>query len=210
LKQLLDEMDFLKRFIKNISLHFGENCEVVLHEINNFDSRIIAIENGHVTERSVGESSTHQFFEEYFSKDFYRNPVYINKTDKGRILVSSTTIIEDEHKNVIGAICINYDISDLLIGKNAIEKIIQHKTDKDIKEGYPDDIKGMMNYYIKECEALIGKPPTLMTKEEKLKALEYLDNKGIFLITKSSNRVCEYFNISKYTLYTYLEEIRNK
>lgn len=39
-----------------------------------------------------------------------------------------------------------------------------------------------------------------MTKEEKVKAIGFLNNTGAFLITKSGARVCKYFGISKYTL----------
>ena len=45
---------------------------------------------------------------------------------------------------------------------------------------------------------------------DKLKFLEYLDSKGAFLITKSSERVCEYLGISRYTLYNYLDLLRSK
>ena len=49
-----------------------------------------------------------------------------------------------------------------------------------------------------------------MTKEDKMKALKYLDEKGALLITKSGSKICKYFGISKFTLYNYLEEIREK
>ena len=47
-----------------------------------------------------------------------------------------------------------------------------------------------------------------MNKEEKMKALEYLDKKGALQISKANVRLCEFFQISKFTLYHYLEEIR--
>ena len=49
-----------------------------------------------------------------------------------------------------------------------------------------------------------------MDRADKLKFLEYLDSKGAFLITKSSERVCEYLGISRYTLYNYLDLLRSK
>ena len=41
-----------------------------------------------------------------------------------------------------------------------------------------------------------------------MKALEYLDKKGALQISKANVRLCEFFQISKFTLYHYLEEIR--
>lgn len=56
--------------------------------------------------------------------------------------------------------------------------------------------------------AMIGKPMMLMNKEEKIRALDYLDQKGVFKITKTSLLLCDAMQISKYTLYNYLEEAR--
>ena len=55
---------------------------------------------------------------------------------------------------------------------------------------------------------MIGKPMMLMNKEEKIRALDYLDQKGVFKITKTSLLLCDAMQIFKYTLYNYLEEAR--
>ena len=60
-----------------------------------------------------------------------------------------------------------------------------------------------------QAETLVGKPMSLMNKEEKIKALDYLDQKGVFKISKTSVLLCETLQISKYTLYNYLEEARS-
>lgn len=49
----------------------------------------------------------------------------------------------------------------------------------------------------------------MMTKEDKIRAIRFLDDSGAFLITRSGPKVCQYFGISTYTLYSYLDEIRN-
>ena len=56
---------------------------------------------------------------------------------------------------------------------------------------------------------MIGKPMMLMNKEEKIRALDYLDQKGVFKISKTSVLLCETLQVSKYTLYNYLEEARS-
>ena len=43
-----------------------------------------------------------------------------------------------------------------------------------------------------------------------MKALEYLDKKGALQISKASIRLCQFFQISKFTLYHYLDEIRER
>ena len=49
-----------------------------------------------------------------------------------------------------------------------------------------------------------------MNREDKIRFVRYLDQKGAFLITKSSERVYEYLNISRYTLYNYLDLIHKE
>ncbi len=49
-----------------------------------------------------------------------------------------------------------------------------------------------------------------MNREDKIRFVRYLDQKGAFLITKSSEKVYEYLNISRYTLYNYLDFIHKE
>ncbi|MCC8108542.1 MAG: helix-turn-helix domain-containing protein, partial [Planctomycetes bacterium] len=55
---------------------------------------------------------------------------------------------------------------------------------------------------------IVDKPGREMNKEEKVRVVQYLDEKGFFLITRAGDRVCEYLDISKFTLYKYLGAIR--
>ena len=51
-------MDFLTRLSRGLAAQFGENCEIVVHDIKPGDetiSSISLIENGHVTGRKVGD-----------------------------------------------------------------------------------------------------------------------------------------------------------
>lgn len=70
------------------------------------------------------------------------------------------------------------------------------------------NVDDILQHYIYQAESMIGKPMMLMNKEEKVRALNYLDQKGVFKITKTSLLLCDAMQISKYTLYNYLEEAR--
>ena len=45
----------------------------------------------------------------------------------------------------------------------------------------------------------------MMNKEDKVKAIGYLNDAGAMLITKSGDKIAKFFGISKYTLYSYLD-----
>ena len=68
----------------------------------------------------------------------------------------------------------------------------------------------MLEHLISEAAAAIGKSVEKMTRANKMEFLAYLDKKGAFLISKSGDRVCEYLHISKFTLYRYLDVIREE
>ena len=48
-----------------------------------------------------------------------------------------------------------------------------------------------------------------MTKDDKIQVVKQLNEAGAFLITKSGPKVCQFLGISKYTLYSYLDEIKS-
>ena len=67
------------------------------------------------------------------------------------------------------------------------------------------NVNDMLDYLISQAQLSIGKNTALMTKEDKIAYIHFLDEHGAFLITKSCQRICEALSISKYTLYNYLE-----
>ena len=82
-------MDALKQIAKGIALQFGPNCEVVIHEISDKSaySSIVAIENGHVSGRKLGDGPS-QVVLEQLGKDG-RAPedqlCYLTRTPDGKI-----------------------------------------------------------------------------------------------------------------------------
>ncbi len=49
-----------------------------------------------------------------------------------------------------------------------------------------------------------------MTREEKISVIAQLESKGAFLIRYSVDRVAEHLRLSKYTIYNYLDEIKQR
>jgi predicted transcriptional regulator YheO len=48
-----------------------------------------------------------------------------------------------------------------------------------------------------------------MSKEQKIEAIQFLNDAGAFLITKAGDKTAEFFGISKYSIYNYID-IKNK
>ena len=214
MKKLTDEMNLLKKIMKAIAAEVGTNCEVVLHDYEgDYDRTIAAIENGHVTGRKVGDCGTNLGLEvlrgTISDGDKYG---YFTQTNDGRVLKSSSVYFHDETGKAIGALCINWDISNLLNAEQAIKDLlmIDQPKEQPIKEVISPNVGDILDSLIHESLIYVGKPVDQMTKEDKMKGLRYLDEKGAFLIKKAGDKVTEFYHISKYTLYNYLEQCQKK
>ena len=194
------DFDFITRLAANVSNQFGISCEVAVHKFDEKNNLVITqIENGHVTGRKVGDISTNEFLEEFSEKDFMKNSVYRMKSSAGKDLLSSTTFFSEDGE-IKGFVCIKYDISDVLSLLGRVPLLLEKTNNPDIND--------VLEFHLKEAERLFGKPFSSMSKDEKYNVVEYLEKKHAFLISKSSIRVCEALNITKYCLYSFLKEIR--
>lgn len=203
-------MDFYKRLMKMLAMEFGNNCEVVLHDLSlDYDHTIVEIMNNHITGRSIGECGSNLGLEVLRGtvKDGDRYS-YITYTRDGKILRSSTVYIKDDEGKVIGALCINLDITESIKFEGFLKKVNQYSIADGSQEVFVNNVNDLLDYLLQEAEKFVEKPLQKMTKDDKIKFLKYLDEKGAFMISKSGERVCKHLGVSKFTLYNYLDLIR--
>ena len=66
-------------------------------------------------------------------------------------------------------------------------------------------VNDLLDELLDQSVRIVGKPVAMMNKEDKVKAIGYLNDAGAMLITKSGDKIAKFFGISKYTLYSYLD-----
>ena len=203
-------LQFLFQLAKGISRQFGPNCEVVVHDLDSNDpnSSIVAIENGHVTGRKVGDGPSHVVLEALRSgrENLTDHLSYLTRTKDGKILKSSTIYVRDDDGEAIGIFAINYDITLMLAMEENLKQFTATDQDQREPERISRNVGDLLDELIEQSVKIVGKPVALMTKEDKVKAIQFLNETGAFLITKSGDKVCKFFGISKYTLYSYIDE----
>ena len=205
------DLEFLERLGKAIAAQFGENCEVAVHDLKSGDMEhtIALIENGHVTHREKGDGPSRVVLEalkETNPESLKDEAGYLMRTHDGRILKCATVYIRDENGVPEGVFSINYDITELLMVERAVGSLLHHgEEDKKAPERIPQSVNELLDDLIEQSVELVGKPVALMNKEDKIKAIAYLNRAGAFLITRSGDKVSKYFGISKYTLYSYID-----
>ncbi|CAH0121836.1 Transcriptional regulator DauR [Paenibacillus sp. CECT 9249] len=205
------EMEFLSALVKGIAAQFGENCEVVLHDLTRpYESTIVAIENGHITGRKVGDPGTNLGLELLRGNTENGNKFnYVTQTKDGRILRSTSLYMRNHAGEVIGSLCMNFDITDLTMAEKTLQSLTYSGLQPEVRESFVSNVGDLLDMLIQEAQEQVGKPVALMGKEDKMKLIQLLDQKGAFLIKKAGEKVCGYLNISKYTLYSYMEEAKN-
>lgn len=204
------DMEFLKQLAQGIAAQFGASCEVLVHDLRGDDAAhtIAAIENGEVSQRHMGDGASKAALEALQRRD---DPTltdalgYLTKTKDGRILKSSTMYLRNGEGVIEGMFSINYDITEFLMAERAIDTLLHHKQEQKLPERIPTSVNDLLDDLIEQSVALTGKPVAMMTKEDKITAIQFLSRAGAFLVTKSGDKVSKFFGISKYTLYSYID-----
>ncbi len=204
-------LDIYERLAKAIATQFGSSCEVAVHDLRTGDLEhtVAIIENGYVTHRKKGDGPSRIVLEALKESDPTKlsdSAGYLMKTHDGRILKCATVYIRDENGVPEGIFSINYDITELLMAERAVDSILHIKEEKErTPERIPQSVNELLDDLIEQAVRLVGKPVAMMTKEDKIEAIAFLNRAGAFLITRSGDKVSKFFGISKYTLYSYID-----
>ena len=206
------ELDFYKRLAKALAVEFGENCEVLVHDLTGGDPEhtIVTIENGHVSHRQTGDGPSQVALEAMQAEhpeELQDRSGYLLKTHDGRIVKSSTVYIRNEQGGVDGIFCVNYDITNLLMAQKAVGSLLSHGEEPKAPASIPQNVNELLDDLIEQSVQQVGKP--VATKDDKIAAIRFLNKAGAFLVTKSGDKVSKYFGISKYTLYSYIDASKN-
>ncbi|MBE6984395.1 MAG: transcriptional regulator [Ruminococcaceae bacterium] len=204
------ELNSLRRIAKGIAAQFGGNCEVVLHEISerSTSNSVIALENGHVSGRSLGDGPSRIVLERLAQDDGCPEDhlCYLTRTPDGKLLKSTSIYIPDEDGRVSAILGINFDISALTMAQQILSGLTSTaETTEEAPARITHNVNELLDDLIEQSDRLVGKPVAMMSKEDKVRAIQFLNDRGALLITKSGDKIANHFGISKYTLYSYLD-----
>ena len=202
------KLELLEQVAKGIAGQFGSGCEVVIHDLSQKpEHSIVYIVNGHVSGRKVGDGASNVVLEQMQSNDPSPRDhlCYLMKTPDGKILKSSTVYIKNSKGKVSAILAINYDISKLMMVEGALSELLSTGTQPQTEPEKIVNINNVLDDLIEQSVLLVGKPVAMMNKDDKVKAIRFLNQNGAFLVTKSGDKVAKYFGISKYTLYSYID-----
>ncbi|MFO7619973.1 MAG: helix-turn-helix transcriptional regulator [Bacteroidales bacterium] len=217
--------DNLKPYLaiaRMIGHSFGRNCEVVLHDLSIPQKSVIYVVNGHVTGRIIGQPFDHLLSIVLSSKDFKDDYLanYQTRAKDGRLIKSSTALIRDSRNYLIGALCINYDISMAQPFQEFINDFIatnaQIKPTAEFSESISESVESVPESHDSITETttdlirrIIGNAEVKsMKRSVRISLIRFMEEKGVFMIKGSIDTVAELMGISKVTVYSYLDVVR--
>lgn len=205
---LMDSLQILTRIIGEM---FGPNCEVLLHDLRDIDHSIVAIANGHVTGRHIGSPITNLGLFAVNSPNQENDEMinYAGTSPDGKPLKSSSAIFRAEDGTPIAAFCINLDLTEPMLIKSFFDSFYGTKPLENQEEYYPT-MEQTFETLINKAIEMIHKPVAAMDKEDKKRIVALIDSWGAFLMKSSTEKVAEKLGVTRFTIYNYLEEIKNE
>jgi predicted transcriptional regulator YheO len=200
--------------MRGITSAVGQHCEVVLHDLTgeDFEHTIAAIENGHVTGRSVGGPSTNLGLEVVREESSVGDEYgYRARTRDGRELHCSSVYFHDDDGYVIAALCINVDVTPFIAARGALNDVLDGASRgvPDRGEIFASDINELLDQMIEEAVASTGKAVSMLSRDDRLAIMRVLDERNAFSVKRAVDRVSGRLGISRVTVYNYLDEIRS-
>lgn len=212
----------------------GPDYEIVLHDITSEPSKVIAIANSHISDRTVGSPTTNAALQMLAANSYKTNNFLYNyqvSTEDGRILRASTMFIKDDEGNPIGLLGINFDDSrykDLckkllsvvhpddflkanssLISKTADGSETASSQPDSLSDDFSMDISTLMEKAFDSVTASLDTPMERLNQQEKKDIVQKLQERGVFKLKGGISFVAKRLSCSPATVYRYLGELEN-
>ena len=221
-----NQLHYFSKITEFFGRVMGPDYEVALHDISARDGALVALANGHISGRSIGQAASDKLLGIIERREYEENDFILHQygmSPNGKILCSSTMFIKDEVGELIGALCINFDDSryrelshkvfnlchpDALVNTNfhfdSAKVPLKAAGSKNARlRNVPDGSA----YEIISAELISHNlNPDNMSLKDKLHIISLLDDKGVFLIKGAVKDAAEIFGCSQATMYRHLSK----
>lgn len=219
---LITDREIIESYIpvaKFIASMCGPSCEVAVHYLAEIDHSIIAIENGYLTGRKVGDTLMDFDLHHIFDPNRLRQPFITNYTSKrsvgNRIFRFSTFYIHNAKGEVIGLLNVNLDISNLLVMQDIISKELLMGSASSLPsetlapQALVISTDSLIDSTLEKAMKRYGYTDVqTLEKADKLKIISYLREHNTFVLKGAVSIVAKKLGISEPTVYRYLQQLR--
>jgi len=185
----------------------GPQCEVVIHDLDDMERSIVWI-MGSVTGRKVGGCMTSRGLSLVRSNETADRFNYTTRTRDGKMVRSSLVFVKDERGAPVISVEINLDTSPFVAFRHVLESLADPDEAYDFHDAFIDDAPKMLETMLQKAVAFVGKPVSQMSKADRLRVVQTLDEAGALELRKAIPAIASYLGVTRYTIHNYLNEIR--
>ncbi|WP_417292861.1 helix-turn-helix transcriptional regulator [Desulfovibrio porci] len=192
---------------------FGHLCEVAVHDFRDLEHSLIHIE-GSLTGRKPGAPITNIVTKAWRQGGNGVEDIvaYPTSTPSGKTLKSSTSFIRNSRGAVIGAFCLNFDLTGFERFQSVLHSVMHYESQpgKVVSEAFASCMGETSEAIIETAIKRAGKHPAGMNREEKKNFIRILDEEGAFLIKGMVQYLAKTMQVSIYTVYNYMRELKKE
>jgi predicted transcriptional regulator YheO len=130
-------------------------------------------------------------------------------TPDGRTIKSSTIILRDTSGRVLGALCVNIDITGLRLAVSSLAALAGLD---DVATApvtvFSDNVGEVIRAVMAQEEQRLGRALRYDTRPARLEIVRALDSRGVFSLAQAASEVARYLGVSRATVYADLNALR--
>lgn len=200
----------------------GRHTELVLHDLTQPESSVVAIVNGHVTGRAVGSpvlaGPRHDpgfaAVQQASQASLDHTPVvvrnYPTTSPQGQLLRSATAVFRDANGEPYASLCINADLSGIVAAQACLAELLGTAPRTEPKPVEAPNLELLMAEIIQTALAESKSSSGAMKKQAKLEAVRQMQERGLFIVKGGIEKAAAVLGVTRYTIHNYLNEIRAK
>lgn len=181
--------------------------EVAVHDLRQPESSIIAIYNGHLTGREEGDGATDLGVRRLRGEDLPDKMIgYANESPDGKKMKSSSLAIRDDGGELIGALCLNLDISYFDQYGKFIDQIISTHESEHVENGEDfgattprEDIRDAIDQ-VRISKGWMGQS---LSNDQKRTIVEHLYRQGHFKKRGAVTIMADLLGLTRPSIYNY-------
>lgn len=215
------------RFADALARMQGPSTEIVLHDLTNLAHSVVYVVNGDITDRKVGQGVRHLVPEMLTSHEGKPiGPWWFRYRTK--LIRATTELIYDKAGEIIGALCVNEDVTgeerlflslegrlpgltmtDLKADGDTAGLIKPETSVKDAElSGKPDSVRKTVFRLISETADQKAYAEAKTNRDVRRRLVRDLKERDVFLLKGSIEELARLLGLSKVTIYSDLDALR--
>lgn len=215
----------LKKFIPIADMladMIGADCQIVIYDLSEKENGIAYVSNNTLAQSEVAQKVNpviaQMLSAQALSERYSANSLFVTK-DK-RLIRAGISLIEGDENDILGAFCVMIDTKKTSTFVNWLLETIQETPKVEAIEPCmaPETAAQeplTIHHISMVADELIdqsmgGQSAAEMNREDKMNVIHIMDQKGLFLVKGAIEKVAEKLGIAKVTVYSYLDEIKDR